>query len=39
MAEFEIRWASKGPGNSGGKQVLDKVLKGSGPVLIAALTD
>jgi hypothetical protein len=39
MAEYEIRWASKGPENSGEKQVLDKVLKGRGPMLITALTD
>lgn len=39
MAEYEIRWASKEPLNSEEKQVLDKVIKGSGPMLIAALTD
>jgi hypothetical protein len=39
MAEYEIRWASKEPETGGEKQVLDKVLKGSGPMLIAALTD
>jgi hypothetical protein len=39
MAEYEIRWASKEPQDDGEKQVLDKVLKGSGPMLIAALTD
>jgi hypothetical protein len=39
MAEYEIRWVSKGPENSGEKQVFDKVLKGCGPMLIAALTD
>ena len=38
MAEYEIRWASKEPENSEEKQVLDKVLKGSGPMLVAALT-
>ena len=39
MAEYEIRWASKGPENSEEKQVLDKVVKGSGPMLLAELTD
>jgi hypothetical protein len=39
MAEYEIRWSSKSPENSEEIQVLDKVLKGSGPMLIAALTD
>jgi hypothetical protein len=39
MAEYEIRWVSKGPENSEEKQVFDKVLKGCGPMLIAALTD
>jgi hypothetical protein len=39
MAAYEIRWASKEPESSGEKQVLDKVIKGSGPMLIASLTD
>jgi hypothetical protein len=39
MAEYEIRWASKEPGDSGERQTLNEVLKGSGPVLIAVLTD
>jgi hypothetical protein len=39
MAEYEIRWFSKSPESSEDKQVLDMVLKGSGPMLVAALTD
>ena len=39
MAEYEIRWASKEPESNEEKQVLDKVLKGHGPILIAAITD
>jgi hypothetical protein len=39
MAEYEIRWSSKQPQDSEEKQVLDMVIKGSGPMLIAALTD
>jgi hypothetical protein len=39
MADYEIRWASKEPRDSDEKQVLDKAIKGRGPMLIAALTD
>jgi hypothetical protein len=39
LAEYEIRWASKEPGEGGTNQTLDKVMRGSGPMLIATLTD
>jgi hypothetical protein len=39
MAEYEIRYTEKSPLNSGEKQVLDRMIKGSGPMLIACLTD
>ena len=38
-AEYEIRFASKSPENSEEVQVLDQVIRSSGPVLIAALQD
>jgi hypothetical protein len=39
MADYEIRWSSKEPRDSEEEQVLDKVIRGGGPMLIAALTD
>jgi hypothetical protein len=38
-AEYELHWSSKEPQSSEEKQVLDSTLKGSGPVLIAVLSD
>jgi hypothetical protein len=39
MAEYEIKWSPTSPLSSEEQQKLSQILKGSGPMLIATLTD